>query len=220
MPAAWMTPCLRVFFYLLYHPLAFAYDWVAAAVSLGRWQSWVQAVLPYLTGPRILELGHGPGHLQIDLQQRHFAVSGLDESAQMGRLARRRLHSLGLSPRLVRGRAQHLPFASQFFHQVVATFPSDYILQSETLAEVRRVLVPDGQLVILPVAWITGQRPLQRLLAGLFRWTGQAPATVNPDQIAGAVRPLLAQAGFATQVIPIQQESSLLVVILATCSGS
>ena len=36
-------------------------------VSLGRWDDWIQTVIPYVRGLSILEIGHGPGHLQIKL---------------------------------------------------------------------------------------------------------------------------------------------------------
>jgi ubiquinone/menaquinone biosynthesis C-methylase UbiE len=55
---------MRVFFHLLYHPFAFTYDLVAAVVSFGHWKDWGMTVLPFIEGTRILELGHGPGHLQ------------------------------------------------------------------------------------------------------------------------------------------------------------
>ena len=54
---------MRFFFHLLYHPFAFTYDLVAATVSFGDWKNWVYSILPFINGTRILELGHGPGHL-------------------------------------------------------------------------------------------------------------------------------------------------------------
>ncbi|MEW6241946.1 MAG: class I SAM-dependent methyltransferase, partial [Chloroflexota bacterium] len=55
---------LRVFYHWLYHPFAWVYDFVAAVVSLGRWNEWIMTVMPLIEGTRILELGHGPGPLQ------------------------------------------------------------------------------------------------------------------------------------------------------------
>src|SRR5829696_5663227 len=86
-----MRTLLRIFFYLLYHPFAFTYDLVAATVSLGRWKDWVLSVVPFVEGNRILEIGHGPGHLQRVLLSRNLFTVGIDESAPMGRLARRNL---------------------------------------------------------------------------------------------------------------------------------
>ena len=175
------TAFMRAFFSLLYNQFAWTYDLVAVVVSVGMWTGWVKSVLPYLKGPNILEVGHGPGHLQAALKKqaaripRDLSVTGLDKSKQMGRLARRRLARQGLDFNLVRGDSQKLPFPDESFNQVVATFPSEYISSRETLEEVRRVLLPGGSFVILPVAWITGKSPHQLLAARLFQVTGQAP---------------------------------------------
>ena len=60
---------LKTFFYLLYHRFAWAYDFVATAVSVGMWNEWVLSIIPYLEGPKVLELGHGPGHLLLTLKK-------------------------------------------------------------------------------------------------------------------------------------------------------
>jgi ubiquinone/menaquinone biosynthesis C-methylase UbiE len=166
---------LNFFFDFLYHQGSWSYDLVATSVSLGRWQDWIASVLPDITTECVLELGHGPGHLQIALNKEGKKVIGLDESMQMGRMASSNLHREGFTPRLVNGLAQWLPFPGSNFQQVVATFPTQYILEPETLAEIYRILLPGGSLIVLPVAWITGSAWYDRFAAGLFRITGQAP---------------------------------------------
>ena len=206
---------LRVFFALLYHQFAWTYDGVASLVSLGRWQTWVLAILPYLEGPNVLELGHGPGHLQAALgaNARHsgnrYQVIGVDRSPQMGRIARKLLLQLGISPSLVNGYAQNLPFHDALFSQVVATFPTQYIADLLTLAEVWRVLLPGGKLVVLPVAWITGTRRLERLFAWLSRFTGQ-----SPDWSEAALQPFV-QAGFQVKAERLPCDASEILVIQA-----
>ncbi|MBN2386105.1 MAG: methyltransferase domain-containing protein [Anaerolineales bacterium] len=173
---------LRPIFHLLYHQFAWTYDVVAATVSLGRWQRWVLTALEFLEGPRTLELGFGPGHLQGVMQTAGLQPFGLDRSPQMLRQAARRLRAQGQTPRLLRGYAQFAPFRDGAFQSVVATFPSEYIFDPATLAEVRRLLAPGGRLVVIPAAWITGTGVLERLAAWLFRVTGQATAvrTLRP----------------------------------------
>lgn len=166
---------LRVFFRLLYHPFAWTYDFVAAVVSLGQWNAWVMSVTPYLTGPCVLEVGHGPGHLLEWLVKNERKSFGLDESRQMGWLARKRLQRRGFSPVIVCGHAQVLPFPANTFQQVVATFPSEYIADPRTLSEIHRVLTPGGEGVILLLAWITDKHWYGRIAAWLFRDTGQTP---------------------------------------------
>jgi ubiquinone/menaquinone biosynthesis C-methylase UbiE len=205
-----LTPLLRTFFKLLYHQFAFAYDLVAATVSLGAWKGWVYEVLPYLSGPRVLELGFGPGHLQAALHQKGLKPVGIDRSPQMARQAYFRMRKRNTLPLLVNGYAQFMPFPSASFDQVVATFPSEYIVDPATLAEIQRLLAVNGKLVLLPLAWITGQSPFQRLAAWLFRFTSQAPGW--EDRFAQPFR----QSGFDVHLEWVRRKNSTLVLILAS----
>ncbi|MER3543218.1 MAG: hypothetical protein C4311_01115 [Chloroflexota bacterium] len=63
---------LRSAFRLLYNELAWTYDWVSQAVSLGQWRSWQRASLARLRGPRVLEVAHGTGDLLLDLAEAGF----------------------------------------------------------------------------------------------------------------------------------------------------
>ena len=201
---------LRVFFGLLYHQMAWTYDLVAATVSIGRWNDWVRSVLPDLTGPSILELGHGPGHLQKSMKRSRVHIFGLDRSRQMGRIASRRLKRAGLPVSLVNGISQMLPFPNRVFHQIVATFPSEYIVNPHTLAEIYRVLTPGGTFVTIPVAWIGGESWLDKAAAWLFRVTGQAG-----DWDDAYLEPLH-KTGFTTSIEYRKIRKSTVLVVLAT----
>jgi ubiquinone/menaquinone biosynthesis C-methylase UbiE len=200
---------MRAFFYLLYQPMAWSYDSVAALVSWGRWRDWMLSVLPYLEGAHVLEIGHGPGHLQVALQSKGILVLGLDASRQMGRQAQSRLRKHGFPTRLVRGYAQALPFRESSIDQIVATFPTEYIYATATLAEAYRILKPGGRLVVLPVAWITGRRFVDRGTAALFRVTGQAPAWDASWLVP------FSRGGFNPRVDMITQKSWSVAIILA-----
>jgi ubiquinone/menaquinone biosynthesis C-methylase UbiE len=164
---------VRAGFRLLYHEFAWSYDLVAWLVSCGQWQNWGRAALPYLVGEHVLELGHGPGHLLVTLAQEGFQPVGLDLSPQMGRLARRRLRRSRLALTLVRGRAQRLPFAACTFDSIVATFPTPYIVEPATLAQVVRTLRPHGRLVVVTSAQLKGSHPFVRFIEWLYVITGQ-----------------------------------------------
>ena len=203
---------MRMVYSLLYHQFAWTYDCVAALVSLGLWNEWVRSSLPFLRG-RVLEIGFGPGHLQAALDEKGLSAYGLDESRQMAGQASRRLEKRKLPVRLVRGYAQHMPYPGNCFDSAVATFPSEYIFDRQTLAEIRRVLAPDGSLVVIPTAWFTGRRLIDRLVAGVLRLTGQVP-DLN-GQLSAAIRERLGKAGFSvrTELVPVK--SSRVLVILA-----
>lgn len=210
-----LVPFLRLFFKLLYHQFAWTYDWVAAIVSLGQWKSWVLSVLPYLHGPALLEIGYGPGHLQAALHAHGLCPVGLDESRWMGQIARLRLRKFEFAPLLVNGYAQFIPFPNASFNQVVSTFPSDYIYDLNTLAEIRRVLLPGGELLVLPLAWITSRAFLHRLAAWLFINTGESPPPSQRRLAAQRSARLLHQGGFRVQIEEIHLEASTVLLLRA-----
>ncbi len=200
---------LRAFFSLLYHQLAWAYDLVADIVSLGCWKSWVSSLISHIHDGKILEIGHGPGHLLVQLSIHNTQIFGLDESHQMGRIAFRNLRNSGFNPRLVRGYAQQVPFPDGCFHQVVATFPSEFILDPLTISELYRVLIPTGSLIILPAAWLHGISPIHKAAAWLFRATDQV-APWSPDQLSP-----FTQVGFKIQTKHCKQKAWSTIMIFA-----
>ncbi len=173
---------LKFGFYLLYYPLAFTYDIVAAAVSMGQWQTWARTALDWVRGPRVLELGHGPGHLLIALARSGRKPIGLDLSPNMIAQAQRRIRRTGLSIPQVRCRVQALPFRSGTFDSVVATFPTEYIADATTAREVARVTTERGRLVVVLGAQLGGQGVSSRVIDWLYRITGQRDIPVEAEQ--------------------------------------
>ena len=198
---------MRVFFRLLYHPFAFTYDLVAASVSFGKWKYWIAEIVPFIEGTRILELGHGPGHLQHVLRGFGFDSTALDESPQMGLLAKRRL---GAPHKLTRGLAQRLPYANNSFDTIVATFPTEYIFDARTISEIERCLSSGGKLVIMPVAY-----PRSKILRWLYKITGETPSTLEESLISKTKQPFI-KAGLYTEIQMIEVKSGILLVVIAT----
>lgn len=170
------------------------------------------SVIPFIEGNRILEIGHGPGHLQRFLLSRQLFAVGLDESTQMGRLAKRRTAG---SARLTRGLAQQLPFAESTFDTVVSTFPAEYIFDPATLTEAYRVLTDAGRLIILPGAVITGPGAWDRCMAWLFRITGQTPPNLS-ELIHERSKEPFAKAGLHVEVQELDIKSSIVFIMIAT----
>ena len=225
-----MKYILRPFFRLLYHQFAFLYDFVAAAVSFNRWRDWVRSVVPFIHGNRILEIGHGPGHLQRILLDGNLIAVGIDESAQMGRLSkqnlRRRLDSrahirseaqstssvaydIYTKINLTRGIAQYLPFPNQSFDTIIATFPTLYISDPRTLAEIKRCLLDDGRLIVLPVAL-----PKNYFVDWLFKITHQSP-TETVDVVKSRLEEPFVAAGFQTEIKTLDVKSGILLIVFA-----
>lgn len=207
-------------FDLLYTQFAWAYDAVSWVVSRGRWRSWGEAALPFLVGTRVLELGHGPGHLLAALENDGWMTTGIDLSPQMGRRAKSRLAGSGFPVRLARGRGQELPFCDETFDNVVAAFPSPYIIDPDTLRAIWNVLQPGGRLIVVPEAELTGRDTLSRLMEWLFRITGQRSVTTDkPTAKPGIWETAFEPAGFAVTIHQVLQPDSVVTVIVADRIG-
>jgi SAM-dependent methyltransferase len=99
-----------------------------------------------VAGRRILDAGCGSGPLFAALRERGAIVAGMDSSATMLRLARQRLGAGAALHRADLRRA--LPFTDGAFDDVIASLVLHYLEDwTAPLAELRRVLVPDGRLI-------------------------------------------------------------------------
>ena len=210
-------------FRLLYYEFAWTYDVVSWLVSLGDWRRWQLAALPFVAGRDVLEIGHGPGHMLLALQNARFEVVGLDLSPHMGRQARKRTQR---TVPLVCGIVQELPFETAVFDTVLSTFPTDYIVDPATLAAVHRVLRENGRLLIVPEGHLTGDGVVNRFIEWLFAITGQRYLAKNSDPTmpldASIWQPYhqrFEDAGFSVHFEPIQLERSALTVVIAEKRG-
>src|SRR5947209_4973190 len=91
-----------------------------------------------------------------------YHCQAIEQSPQMVAAARDTLRrrKLGKNTTVLQGSAQHLPFPAASFDTVVSTFPTEYIYDPDTIAEVERVLRPGGRLIVveganlLPIGFI------------------------------------------------------------------
>ncbi|MDX6642700.1 MAG: hypothetical protein QOD76_662 [Solirubrobacteraceae bacterium] len=122
------------------------------------------AAVRRLLGPgsgALLDVGMGPGVLAAELTGLGWTVSGVDISAAMVELARRRLPGAG--ERFQVARIEALPFAEASFDAVCAMGVIEYASdQSRAVSELARVLKRGGVGVLslpnrtsLPVLWNT-----------------------------------------------------------------
>lgn len=198
-------------FRLLYNELAFTYDAVSFVVSLGEWRAWQRAALqflPPLDAP-VLELAHGTGNLQLDLHAANIPSLAIDLSPYMSRIAARKLRRANIPLRLVRARAEQLPFRAEAFGAALSTFPTAFILAPQTLREVHRVLQPHGRLIIVPNAVFTGKGAAQRSIELAYRLTGQrggAPLNLHER---------FAEAGFQLSFAQVPAKRSIAQVVIA-----
>lgn len=104
-------------------------------------------------GHRVLDVGCGTGNLLRSTGQRYRNVDlvGLDPDPKALTRAGRKARRAGLTARLDRGFAQDLPYPDGSFDRVFSSLMLHHLdstSKDALLAEVRRVLRPDGLLVL------------------------------------------------------------------------
>lgn len=172
---------IKLGFHLLYYQMAWTYDLVAWSVSFGQWAAWRRLVLKFIQPGPVLELAYGTGGLLVDMHQAGYQPVAIDLSPYMARLASRQLRRQKVALRLNQAKAQALPFPTNYFSNVVATFPTNYIFDDATLAEVYRVLkVPlagnghqAGRLIIVVEGQLRGPRLVRPIISWLYKITDQ-----------------------------------------------
>jgi len=208
----WVNFIPTLFFGLFYHNLAIFYDLVTNAISFNMWVQWLATTLPYLQDGKILEIGHGTGKLQKILALQGYQVFGLEPSPQMIKITKRRLINAGQPFRLVRGLSQAIPYKDGFIDHIVSTFPAEYITEPNTVKEIKRVLRPGGDLIILRFAWLSDQHMPYKAIAWLFRLVGEAPQRQKVLPKVTLAAPF-EQAGFTVSIEQIDLANSAVVII-------
>jgi ubiquinone/menaquinone biosynthesis C-methylase UbiE len=95
-----------------------------------------------LVGKRVLDVGCGTGRFAAALQELGSRVWGVDSSPQMVAEARKR----GVNAKVAQ--AEQLPFKEGWFERAVLWLTVHLLDRSRAFGELRRVLAPDGRIVI------------------------------------------------------------------------
>ncbi|MEU5865806.1 class I SAM-dependent methyltransferase [Nonomuraea sp. NPDC047529] len=164
-----------------------------------------------VTGRRVLDAGCGSGPLFAELRDRGAVVTGVDASAGMLELARRRL---GADADLrVADLGSPLPLPDGEFDDVIASLVLHYLEDwGPALAELRRVLKPGGRLLVSVdhpfvstlVKHMAGERPVYfGTRDRVEEWTmgGQTARMRFWDRPLHAMSEAFTEAGFRISVI-------------------
>lgn len=171
---------------------AWAYDAMVQVMSLGRARAFRQKTLGLAQlrpGQRMLDVGCGTGSLALEAarQQASAEIHGIDPAPEMIHRARAKATAAGVTIDFEQAVIERLPFDDASFDVVTSSIMLHH-LPAETLhaglAEVTRVLVPGGRLVVVDFA---GAGPLMHRLGALLHGDGGHP-TRHLDVVLEAVR--------------------------------
>lgn len=146
-----MTPRIRKLLFETLYRNRYLYRFASTVPFAGQWRVWQRLVLTRIHGTDVLELGCGLGDLLADMLAVGYNARAVEHSPEMVDAARDTLkkRKLGQPAWVIQGIAQSLPFSNESFDSVVSTFPSEYIYDPDTIAEIARVLRPGGRVIII-----------------------------------------------------------------------
>ena len=107
-----------------------------------------------LPGQQALDVGTGTGAVALALARRGCVVTGLDTSAIVLAAAATLASSEGLKVRFVQGAAEATGLPAHTFDVVTAAICWHWLDGDRAASEIRRVLVPGGQLAIIHFDWL------------------------------------------------------------------
>jgi ubiquinone/menaquinone biosynthesis C-methylase UbiE len=161
----------------MYSRIARAYD--LAVPFLPFWRRWLSVALPYLIGPRVLEVSFGTGWLLCQYAGQ-FEAHGIDLNEAMLRVASSNLRRKGLTARLQTANVEAIPYPDETFDTVLNTMAfSGYPDAEAAMSELRRVLKPQGRLVIIDVNFPHENNLLGRALMSIGRLSGDLIRDMN-----------------------------------------
>jgi ubiquinone/menaquinone biosynthesis C-methylase UbiE len=153
------------------------------------------AALDVQPGERVLDVGCGTATLSLLIAQNTPAglVAGIDIDPAMLAMGQYKVAAAGAAIALAAGSAAVLPYANAGFECVASSLMFHHLpthVKLAMLAEVRRVLVPGGRIVILDFGPVGSGIVAQTISAlfGEFEEVG--------DNLAGRVPAFLAKTGF------------------------
>jgi ubiquinone/menaquinone biosynthesis C-methylase UbiE len=151
------------------------YDFTVWLMALGRERAFREKILRLARlkpGESVLDVGCGTGSLAF-AAQRHVGptgiVKGIDASPEMLTRAETKARRAGADVAFELATAQALPFADAQFNVVFSTVMLHHLsrhAREECVREIRRVLKPDGRVVVVDFARRTQQKGFLR---GLHR---------------------------------------------------
>lgn len=154
-------------YYTRFAPL---YDWLVK--SLPVWGNWIGTVIPWIQGPRVLEISFGTGYL-LTQYAGQFEVYGIDYNQRMVYLAKDNLRQAGLKASLQVADVEELPYPADTFDTILNTMAfTGYLDGQQALLEMKRVLRPGGRIVMVDISYPKEGNWLGTVLTNAWRSFG------------------------------------------------
>ncbi len=115
-------------------------------------QPWLADVVPFhqMASKRVLEIGFGPGYDTLKFLQANAHYTGIDITPENVERTKKHLKFFGYEPDVTQGDAEDLLFPDASFDVVYSNGVLHHVPDmAHAFREVRRVLKPDGEFIVL-----------------------------------------------------------------------
>ena len=166
----------------VFHSVANRYDLMNDLMSVGLHRLWKRHTIAQMgvkSGMKVLDLAGGTG----DFSRKLVPLAGTDGqvwladiNSSMLAVGKEKLLNEGKITPIIQCDAETLPFDDGFFDRIIVAFGLRNMIHKETaLAEMYRVLVPNGQLFILEFSEIDKrlQKPYDFYSFNILPWLGK-----------------------------------------------
>lgn len=108
-------------------------------------------IIPYIEGDKILEISFGSGYLMTQYGSKgNYDIAGIDYNEKMIEITNKKLKSKNIVAEIVQGNVEKLPYSNYTFDTIINTMAfTGYPDGDKALSEMKRVLKPEGKLLIV-----------------------------------------------------------------------
>jgi ubiquinone/menaquinone biosynthesis C-methylase UbiE len=153
-----------------YDLMALSYDVLMVLFPL--WKKWITSVIPYIKGPKVLEVSFGPGYL-LKQYANNYEVWGIDYNQKMVNKTRKRLKGIVNSEKIIQGNVERLPYPEGYFDTIINTMAfTAYPDGAKALDEMLRVLKPGGSLLLVDVDYPSDRNIFGYFMVKIGEWAG------------------------------------------------
>jgi ubiquinone/menaquinone biosynthesis C-methylase UbiE len=162
------------------------YNWMAKIYDVfiffpPLWKKWIKKVIPHIKGNKILEVSFGNGYLMTRYgKKKEYEITGIDYNKKMLEITQKKIEKNKIKAELLQGNVEKMPFKNNTFDTIINTMAfTGYPDGDKALSEMKRILKPEGKLLIVDFDYPKNRNILGYLIIKLWEKFGDIIKDLN-----------------------------------------